>query len=68
MPRPVMPQFVPNDVTNWLQDRRAEQHEALLQGDLHRVSELGRVMSEGVIHLIEILSVQPSSAANMIMG
>ena len=30
---PVMPQFVPNDVTNWLQDRQAEQHEALLQGD-----------------------------------
>ena len=65
---PVMPQFVPNDVTNWLQDRQAEQHEALLQGDLQHVSELGRVMSEGVNHLIEITSVQPSSVANMITG
>ena len=40
---PVMPQFVPNDVTNRLQDR--------LQGDLQHVSELGTVMSEGVNHL-----------------
>ena len=30
---PVMRQFVPNEVTTWLQDRQAEQHEALLQGD-----------------------------------
>ena len=65
---PMMPQFVPNDVTNWLQDRQAEQHEALLQGDLQHVSELGRVMSEGVNHLIEITSLQPSSVANMITG
>ena len=41
-PVPVMPQFVPNDVTNWLQDRQAEQHEAprvgVGQGDV-RTSE-----------------------------
>ena len=67
-PVPVMPQFVPNDVTNWLQDRQAEQHEALLQGDLQHVSEMGRVVSEGVNHLIELTSVQPSSVANMITG
>ena len=30
-PIPMMPQYVPNDVTNWLQDRQTEQHEALLQ-------------------------------------
>ena len=37
-------------------------------GDLQHVSELGRVMSEGVNHLIEITSLQPSSVANMITG
>ena len=65
-PIPMMPQYVPNDVTNWLRDRQAEQHEALLQGDLQHVSDLGRVIAEGVTHLIEITNVQPSSVANMI--
>ena len=53
-PIPMMPQYVPNDVTNWLHDRQAEQHDVLLQGDLQHVSDLGRVMAEGVTHLIEI--------------
>ena len=44
----------------------AEQHEALLQGDLQHVSDLGKVMAEGVNHLIEITKVQPSSVAKMI--
>ena len=39
---------------------KAEQHEALLQGDLQHVSELGRVVTEGVNHLIEITYMQPS--------
>ena len=64
-PIPMMPQYVPNDVTNWLQDRQAE-HEALLQGDLQHVSDLGKVMAEGVTHLFEITKVQPSPVANMI--
>ena len=33
-------------------------------GDLHHVTELGPAMSEGVKHLAEITSVQPSSVAN----
>ena len=49
-PIPMMPRYGPNDVTNWLQDRQAEQHEALLQGDLQHVSDFGRVMAEGVTH------------------
>ena len=57
---------VPNDMMSWLQDRQAEQHDALLMGDLHHVTELGQAMSEGVKHLAEITSVQPSSVANMV--
>ena len=62
----MMPQFVPNDVTIWLQDRQAEQHEAPLHGDLQHVSDLGKVVAEGVNHFIEITRVQPSSVANKI--
>ena len=63
---PLMPRHVPNDVMSWLQDRQAEQHDALMMGDLHHVTELGQAMSEGVKHLEEITSVQPSSVANMV--
>ena len=35
-----------------------------MMGDLHHVTELGPAMSEGVKHLAEITSVQPSSVAN----
>ena len=63
---PLMPRHVPNDMMAWLQDRQAEQHDALLRGDLHHVTELGQAMSEGVKHLAEITSVQPSSVANMV--
>ena len=38
---PLMPRHVPNDVMSWLQDRKAEQHDALMMGDLHHVTELG---------------------------
>ena len=63
---PLMLRHVPNDMMSWLQDRHAEQHDALLMGDLHPVPELGQAMSEGVKHLAEITSVQPSSVANMV--
>ena len=61
---PLMPRHVPNDVMSWLQDRQAEQHDALMMGDLHHITELGQAMSDGVKHLAE--SVQLSSVANMV--
>ena len=51
---PLMPRHVPNDMMSWLQDRQAEQHDAVMMGDLHHVTELGQAMSEGVKHLAEI--------------
>ena len=62
----LMLRHVPNDMMSWLQDRQAEQHDALMMGDLHHVTELGQAMSEGVKHLAEITSVQLSSVANMV--
>ncbi len=50
---PLMPRHVPNDVMSWLQDRQAEQRNALTMGDLHHVTELFQAMSEGVKHLTE---------------
>ena len=44
---PMMPQFVPNDVTNWLQDRQAEQGSD--HRDLQYVSDVGKRNAEGVI-------------------
>ena len=68
MPRPVMPQFRPERCDEFVARSPSRTVQALLQGDLHHVSELGRVMSEGGEHLIEVTSVQPSSVANMITG
>ena len=52
---PLMPRHVPNDVMSWLQDCQAEQHDALMIGDVHHVTELGQAMSEDVKHLAESL-------------
>ena len=43
-----MPRHVPNDVTSWLEHRQAERQHALRQGDLMRVTELGKLIAEGV--------------------
>ena len=37
---PLMPCHVPNDITNWLEDRQADFQEALAQGDLRRSSRI----------------------------
>ena len=65
---PVMPKYVPNDVMSWLQDRQADCQQALAQGDLMFVTELGKMISEGVAHLTEITTVQPSSVGNMVIS
>ena len=38
---PLMPRHVPDDVMSLLLDRQAEQHDALMMGYLHHVTELG---------------------------
>ena len=63
---PLMPCRVPNDITNWLEDRQADFQEALAQGDLRSLPELSRMLSEGARHLTELCSPQPSSGANMV--
>ena len=66
VPVPLMPRHVPNDVMSWLADRQAESQQALRQGDLMRVTELGKLIAEGVTHLSEITTVHPSSVSNMV--
>ena len=66
VPVPLMPRHVPNDVMSWLADRQAESQQALMQGDLMRVTELGKLIAEGVTHLSEITTVHPSSVSNMV--
>ena len=63
---PLMPCHVPNDITNWLEDRQADSQEALAQGDLRSLPELSRMLSEGARHLTELCSPQPSSVATMV--
>ena len=45
---------VPNDVTNWLEDRQADFQEALAHGDLRNLPELSRMLPEGTRHLAEL--------------
>ena len=62
---PLMPCHVPNDVTNWLEDRQADFQDALTHGDVRSLPELSRLLSEGSRHLAELCP-QPSSVANMV--
>ena len=66
VPVPLMPRHVPDDAMSWLEDRQAESQQALGQGDLMRVTELGKLIAEGVTHLSEITTVQPSSVSNRV--
>ena len=51
---PLMPCHVPNDVTNWLEDRQTDFQEALMHGDVRSLPELSRMLSEGARHLAEL--------------
>ena len=50
----LMPNSIPADLSIWLEERHAEMHDALMNGETTRVSELSSRLSEGAERLMEI--------------
>ena len=51
---PFMPNSIPAELSTWLEERHAEMHDALMNGDTARVLELSSRLPEGAERLMEI--------------
>ena len=51
---PLMPNSIPAELSIWLEERHAEMHDALMNGETTRVLELSSRLSEGAERLMEI--------------
>ena len=51
---PFMPNSIPAELSTWLEERHAELHDALMNGETARVLELSSRLSEGAERLMEI--------------
>ena len=51
---PLMPVSIPSEWSTWFEERHAEMHDALMNGETARVLELSSRMSEGAERMVEI--------------
>ena len=52
---PLMPNSILAELSTWLEERHAEMHDALMNGETARVLELSSRLSEGAERLMEII-------------
>ena len=53
-PVPVMPRYIPAELSAWMGERQADLHDALAVGDNARVLEITSKLSEGTEHMVEL--------------
>ena len=53
-PVPVMPRYIPTELSAWMGERQADLHDALADGDNARVLEITSKLSEGAEHMVEL--------------
>ena len=53
-PVPLMPRYIPAELSAWMGERQADFHDAFADGDDARVLEITSKLSEGAEHMVEL--------------
>ena len=58
---------IPSELSAWLEERHADLHDALVNGDSGRVLKLTSLLSEGAERLVEYVSMMTSARYGLLL-